>query len=155
MPRAGPLAVLAVAAAIAGCALPRWPVAGTLTSPFGLRFRGWRPDLHEGVDVSAPAGTPVRAAMSGTVSFAGQQGGYGNVVYIQHGGTTTIYAHLATITVARGERVAHAQVIGTVGRSGSATGYHLHFEVWRGGRPEDPVGLLGGFPPARSPSLEE
>jgi murein DD-endopeptidase MepM/ murein hydrolase activator NlpD len=85
--------------------------------------------------------------MGGTVTFAGEQGGYGNVVYIQHGGTTTVYAHLATISVARGGRAAHGQVIGTVGRSGSATGYHLHFEVWRGGRPEDPVALLGGFPP--------
>lgn len=118
-----------------------------LTSPYGLRFRGWRPDLHEGVDIAAPEGTAVRALQGGTVTFAGVQGGYGNVVYVQHGGTTSVYAHLSRIAVARGARVTSGQVIGAVGHTGNASGAHLHLEVWRGGRPEDPVPLLGGFPP--------
>ena len=119
-----------------------------MISPYGLRLRGWRPELHEGVDVVAPEGTPVRALKGGTVTFAGMQGGYGNVVYIRHGGSTiSVYAHLSRIAVARGVRVAHGQLIGTVGRTGNATGAHLHLEVWRNGRSEDPVPLLGGFPP--------
>jgi murein DD-endopeptidase MepM/ murein hydrolase activator NlpD len=143
--------VLAVLAGLAaGCAVPRWPVAGVVTSPFGLRLRGWLPDLHEGVDVAAAEGTPVRALMGGTVSFAGTMSGYGNVVYVQHGsGTTSIYAHLSSVAVSRGARVDHGTVIGAVGRTGSATGPHLHLEVWQSNRPVDPVPLLGGFPPAR------
>jgi murein DD-endopeptidase MepM/ murein hydrolase activator NlpD len=144
------LLALALAAVTSACALPRWPVSGVLTSPYGLRFRGIRPDLHEGVDVAAPEGTPVRAVMGGTVRFAGEQGGYGNVVYLDHGGSITVYAHLRSIAVERGARVAHGQVIGEVGRTGSASGPHLHLEVWRNGRSEDPVGLLGGFPPGQA-----
>ncbi|NJD10820.1 MAG: M23 family metallopeptidase [Gemmatimonadetes bacterium] len=141
------LALLLVSGAW-GCALPRWPVAGVLTSPFGLRLRGWRPDLHEGVDIAAPEGTPVRALRGGTVTFAGVQGGYGNVVYIQHGGgVISVYGHLSRIAVTRGARVANGEVIGAVGRTGDASGAHLHLEVWRGRRAEDPVPLLGGFPP--------
>lgn len=135
---------------VAACSLPRWPVAGTVTSPFGLRFRGWRPDLHPGVDIAAPEGTPVRALDDGRVTFAARSGGYGNVITIDHGaGTISRYAHLAEIRVASGERVQNGDVIGTVGRTGNATGAHLHLEVWRGGRAEDPVPLLGGFPPRR------
>jgi len=100
------------------------------------------------VDIAAPEGTAVRALRSGTVTFAGVQGGYGNVVYIQHGGSTiSVYAHLSRIAVARGARVTNGQVIGAVGHTGDASGAHLHLEVWRSGRPEDPVPLLGGFPP--------
>lgn len=135
---------------LGACSLPRWPVAGTVTSPFGLRFRGWSPDLHPGVDIAAPEGTPVRALADGRVTFAARSGGYGNLVAIDHGGgTISRYAHLAEIRVARGERVQNGDVIGTVGRTGNATGAHLHLEVWRGGRAEDPVPLLGGFPPRR------
>lgn len=141
------LAVLLLAGALGGCTLPRWPLeSGTMTSPFGLRFRGIRPDLHHGVDIAAPEGTPVRALDEGRVSFADYSGGFGNVVYIAHGGgTTSVYAHLAEIRVTRGQEVKNGDVIGTVGRTGSATGAHLHLEVWRGGRPEDPVPLLGGW----------
>lgn len=148
--RAGLVLVLGVALLAGGCALPRWPVAGTMTSPFGLRFRGWSPDLHPGVDIAAPQGTPVRSLKAGRVRFAGRQGGYGNVIYVDHGsGTTSVYAHLAEIRVARGQRVDLGEVIGTVGRTGNATGPHLHLEVWQHGRPQDPVPLLGGVPPRR------
>ncbi|HSJ15171.1 MAG TPA: M23 family metallopeptidase [Longimicrobiales bacterium] len=137
-------------ALVSSCSLPRWPVSGTMTSPFGLRFRGWRPDVHEGVDISAPRGTPVRAMRAGEVLFAGRQGGYGLVVILAHGtNVRSLYAHLSRIDVAKGQRVRAGEGIGAVGQTGNATGPHLHFEVWRWGRPEDPVPLLGGMPPRR------
>lgn len=129
------------------CSIPRWPVDGIMTSPYGLRLRGWSPDMHEGVDVSAPEGTPVRAMKSGRVDHAGSWGAYGLSVMISHGpNVRTLYAHLSRIDVSEGERVDGGEQIGAVGQTGNATGPHLHFEVWRWGRPEDPVPLLGGFP---------
>lgn len=140
--------VVALALVSTGCAIPRWPVEGPLTSPFGLRFRGLRPDLHRGVDVGVATGTPVRAMAAGRVRFAGTMGGYGTVVWIDHGGEVlTVYAHLSEARVSTGEAVAHRQVIALSGASGDATAPHLHFEVWRWGRERDPVGLLGGPPP--------
>lgn len=130
-----------------GCSIPRWPVDGVMTSPYGLRLRGWSPDLHEGVDVAAPQGTRVNAMKSGRVEHAGTWSGYGLSVLISHGSNVrTLYAHLSRIDVREGERVDGGQQIGAVGQTGSATGPHLHFEVWRWGRAEDPVPLLGGFP---------
>jgi murein DD-endopeptidase MepM/ murein hydrolase activator NlpD len=133
--------------ACSSCSIPRWPVDGVMTSPYGLRLRGWTPDMHEGVDVAAPQGTPVHAMKSGRVEHAGSWGGYGLSVLISHGSNVrTLYAHLSRIDVREGESVGGGQQIGAVGQTGSATGPHLHFEVWRWGRAEDPVPLLGGFP---------
>lgn len=145
------LLVLGLAAVLAaGCSVPRWPVEGTVSSPFGLRLRGWSPDLHRGVDVAAPEGTPVSAMKGGRVTFAGARGGYGNTIIIEHGSNVrTLYAHLSRIDVRAGQRVRGGEVIGAVGRTGNATGPHLHFEVVRWGRQEDPVPLLGGFPKKR------
>ena len=121
-----------------------------MTSPFGFRMRGWSPDIHNGVDVSAREGTPVNAMKNGTVVEAGTASGYGLVVVIQHGpNLRTLYGHLSRIAVRAGQRVDGGELIGNVGRTGNATGAHLHFEVWRYGRPDDPVPLLGGFPPVR------
>jgi murein DD-endopeptidase MepM/ murein hydrolase activator NlpD len=132
---------------VASCSIPRWPVDGTMTSPFGLRMRGGSPGLHHGVDIAAPEGTPVRAMRGGRVEIAGTRGGYGQTVVIRHGGSLwTLYAHLSRIDVRVGDRVSGGQVIGAVGRTGNATGPHLHFEIVRWGRAEDPVPLLGGFP---------
>ena len=104
--------------------------------------------MHEGVDVAAPTGTPVHAMKSGRIEHAGAWGGYGLSVLITHGSNVrTLYAHLSRIDVSTGDRVDGGQQIGAVGQTGSATGPHLHFEVWRWGRAEDPVPLLGGFPP--------
>lgn len=129
------------------CSIPRWPIAGVVTSPYGLRMRGWSPDMHEGIDVSAPEGTPVHAMKSGRVEHAGSWSGYGLSVLISHGSNVrTLYAHLSRIDVSEGDDVGGGDVIGAVGSTGSATGAHLHFEVWRWGRAEDPVPLLGGFP---------
>lgn len=129
---------------LAGCGLPRWPVDAPLTSPFGLRFLGLDPDIHKGVDLAAPLGTPVTAIKSGTVEFAGEMRGYGLVVILRHGANVrSVYAHLSRISVAKGDRVDGRQVIAHSGQSGNASGPHLHFEIHRWGHEEDPVSLLG------------
>ncbi len=148
MRRVRALVALAVAAGLAGCAIPRWPVEGPLTSPFGLRWRGGvLPEVHRGVDISVPTGTPVRAMTSGRVRFAGTMRGYGQVVWLEHGGQVlTVYAHLSSIEVPLGAEVDAGEVIGLSGASGNAGAPHLHFEIWRWGRETDPVPLLGGPP---------
>ena len=139
-----PLACLVLAT---GCALPRWPVDGALSSGFGLRLRGGWPDVHRGVDFPVPTGTPVRSMSAGTVRYAGWMRGFGNVVWIDHPwNVMTVYAHLSAIHVAGGDDVDHGAVIGLSGASGDVTAPHLHFEVWRSGRATDPVPLLGGEP---------
>lgn len=141
---------IVLVATLSGCAIPRWPVDGPITSAYGVRFRGILPEIHRGVDLRAPAGTEVRAMTGGRVRFAGVQGGYGNVVWLDHGGgVLTVYAHLSALRVRTGESVGAGQVVGLSGATGNATGAHLHFEVWRWGREVDPVPLLGGRPGAR------
>ena len=141
------LILLCTVVVCSSCSIPRWPVDGVMTSPYGVRLRGWSPDMHEGVDVAAPTGTPVRAMKSGRVERAGPWGSYGLAVVITHGSNVrTLYAHLSRIDVTQGQRVDGGQQIGAVGQTGNASGPHLHFEVWRWGRAEDPVPLLGGFP---------
>jgi murein DD-endopeptidase MepM/ murein hydrolase activator NlpD len=131
----------------AGCALPRWPAEGPLTSPFGLRFRSFLPSVHHGVDIYVPTGTPVRTALPGRVRFAGEMRGYGRVIWIDHRrGVITVYAHLSEIRVQRGDRIEGGQVVGLSGATGDVTAPHLHFEVWKGGRPVDPVQFLGRRP---------
>src|SRR6185369_14311007 len=86
---------------------------------------------HKGVDYAAPVGTPVRAAGDGRVKFVGRQGGYGNVIELEHGsGVVTVYGHLSRFAAKlhRGQHVDLAQVIGYVGMTGLATGPHLHYE---------------------------
>lgn len=142
--RAVLLVPLATAAA---CGIPRWPVDAPMTSPYGVRFMGILPSIHRGVDIQAAPGTPVQAMTSGHVRFAGTMRGFGNVVWLDHGGQLlTVYAHLSEIHVRTGERIQGRPVIGLSGSSGDVTGPHLHFEIWRRGRPVDPVPLLGGFP---------
>lgn len=133
--------------ASAACGIPRWPVDAPVISDFGLRMRGRSPDLHRGVDLDVPTGTPVRAMAEARVRFSGVMSGFGNVVWLDHGASIlTVYAHLSTIEVRQGERVRGGQVIGLSGSTGNATTPHLHFEVWRGGHEVDPVPLLGGLP---------
>jgi murein DD-endopeptidase MepM/ murein hydrolase activator NlpD len=120
-----------------------------VTSPFGSRRM--HPILHRilphlGVDLAAPAGTPVRVSADGVVVAAEYRGGYGNLVEVRHpNGFTTRYAHLSGFRsgLARGEWVSQGQVIGYVGMTGLATGPHLHYEVRRDGRPVDPMRLSG------------
>lgn len=123
----------------------RWPVAGRVTSGFGLRTHpvtGVR-QLHAGVDVAAPSGTPVVAAAAGTVTFAGERGGYGLLVVVDHGGgLETRYAHASAVEVRAGQQVEPGQLVARVGATGTATGPHLHVEVRLGGVPRDPLGVL-------------
>jgi murein DD-endopeptidase MepM/ murein hydrolase activator NlpD len=116
-----------------------WPVNGPVVSPFGQRWGR----LHAGVDIAVPAGTPIRAAASGTVAMAGWMGGYGQYTCIQHGGgVATCYAHQSSIGVGTGAHVKQGQVIGAVGCTGHCFGDHLHFEVRINGSPVDPMGYL-------------
>lgn len=122
-----------------------WPVSGTITSPFGMRFDPvqHRYQLHSGIDIAAPQGTTLSAAADGRVIFAGWYGGYGNAIVIDHGGgTSTLYGHCSQIFVGVGQDVQRGQAIGAVGMTGDATGPHVHFEVRRDGKPVDPLGYL-------------
>lgn len=137
---------------IPGCTVPRWPVDGRVTSPFGLRRQGLALDLHRGVDIAVPFGTPVRAMAPGLVAFAGTLRGYGKVVMIDHtGDTRTVYAHLSEIRVETGQRLEGRPVIALSGSTGRSSGPHLHFEVLRRRVAEDPVPLLGGPPRTGGP----
>ena len=121
------------------------PVAGPVTSPFGARTSPTTgaQEFHEGIDIGAAQGTPIRAAASGTVTFAGQMSGYGNVVIVQHAaGLQTRYAHQSAMSVTAGQTVAAGDVIGAVGATGEATGPHLHFEVRLNGVAVDPAPYL-------------
>ena len=116
-----------------------WPVLGPVTSAFGPRWGR----MHEGIDIAAPSGTPIRAAASGTVIYAGWLGGYGNLVVLDHGnGLSTAYAHQSSIAAGNGQFVTQGQVIGYVGSTGNSTGPHLHLEVRVNGVPADPLGYL-------------
>jgi LysM repeat protein len=116
-----------------------WPVAAHISSPFG--WRGSR--RHTGIDLRAPRGTPVRAAESGRVIWSGRARGYGWMIKIRHSSRfVTAYAHNDVNLVHTGAQVFRGQVIGRVGCSGNATGYHLHFEVIRNGRARDPLYYL-------------
>lgn len=116
-----------------------WPTSGQVTSPFGVRWGR----MHEGIDIASNAGPPVVAALAGTVSFAGWESGYGNLVKINHGnGLETRYGHLASIAVAKGQPVATGTQVGVMGSTGRSTGTHLHFEVRVGGTPFNPLGAL-------------
>ena len=122
------------------------PVAGPVTSPFGLRSSPGTgaQEFHEGIDIGAAQGAPIRAAASGTVSFAGQMSGYGNVVIVQHaGGLATRYGHQSAMLVSAGQPVAAGEVIGAVGATGDATGPHLHFEVRLNDVAVNPAPYLG------------
>jgi murein DD-endopeptidase MepM/ murein hydrolase activator NlpD len=109
------------------------PINGPFNSPPG----------HEGVDMAAPMGTPIRACRAGTVVIASWQGGYGNAVVIDHGGNmATLYAHQSQMAASVGQHVEAGQVVGFVGSTGYSTGPHLHFEVRLGGNVVNPENYL-------------
>ena len=112
-----------------------WPLRGPVTSEFGPR----RGVFHPGIDIAAPSGTPIHAAKTGTVIFAGWEGGDGNYTCIDHGGGfSTCYAHQSSIAVGDGQSVSQGQVIGYEGSTGFSTGPHLHFETRVDGNPQNP-----------------
>ena len=118
------------------------PVAQTTSSGFGWRDDPFRHNrrYHPGTDFRAQSGTPVLAAGDGKVIYAARMHGYGNVIFIDHGGGVVMrYGHLRRIQIKRGAQVAAGQQIGLVGMTGRATGPHLHYEVRLDGRPVDPI----------------
>jgi len=115
-----------------------WPVSGPVVSPFGWRWGR----MHEGIDIAVGYGTPIAAAASGVVIYAGWMGGYGNLIIIDHGGgLATAYAHQSSFAVGGGA-VSQGQTIGYVGCTGHCFGPHVHFEVRINGSPVDPLGYL-------------
>lgn len=115
------------------------PIQGTITSRFGGRSRG----LHTGLDVATSLGTPVKAAASGVVAYAGYKGSYGYLVVIDHGGgIETYYAHCSKLYVNAGDSVSQGQVISAVGSTGNSTGPHLHIEVRVNGVAKNPQNYL-------------
>lgn len=116
-----------------------FPANGTITSNFGRRWGR----MHQGIDIGAPSGQPIFAAFDGTVTFAGRQGGYGNMILVDHGsGCVTAYAHQSAFVAGPGDVVTAGQQIGKVGSTGNSTGPHLHFEVRINGTARDPLGYL-------------
>ncbi|MCP4195871.1 MAG: LysM peptidoglycan-binding domain-containing M23 family metallopeptidase [Proteobacteria bacterium] len=114
-----------------------WPVQGTILSTFGPRSNGH----HDGIDISAKRGTPVRASLDGTVLYCGNEiSGYGNMIIIRHkNGILTVYAHNDKNLVKEGSRVTRGQVVAQVGNSGNSKEMQLHFEVRRNEKPVNPL----------------
>jgi lipoprotein NlpD len=126
-----------------------WPVAtGVVASPFGVR----NGVMHNGVDIAAPAGTPVLAADNGTVIYVGRERGYGNLVILQHsGGYVTVYGHNRRNLVDIGASVARGQEIAEMGTTGRASGSNLHFEVRYQNHAQNPLAYLP--PPDQSTAI--
>jgi murein DD-endopeptidase MepM/ murein hydrolase activator NlpD len=122
-----------------------YPIRGRLTSPYG-----WRNDpisgvrrFHAALDLAASIGTPVKAAMDGKVSTVGFNGTYGKFIILSHNnGFQTMYAHLNVTSVTQGSYINQGSKIGEVGSTGYSTGPHLHFAVFKNGRPVNPNDLL-------------
>lgn len=116
-----------------------WPLEGKVGSLFGMRS-GKR---HDGVDISAPSGTPIHAAAHGKVVFVGQMRGYGNLILIRHEDDFfTAYAHNSINRVRKDQNIKKGDVIGSVGRTGRATAPHLHFEIRHGQTARNPLFFL-------------
>lgn len=122
-----------------------WPVEGRITSDFGKRLHPVTGNLsfHSGVDIEVAPGTPVKATAEGVVSFSGWNYESGYSIVIEHGyGYSTVYAHNRKNFVVVGQRVKKGEVIGISGGTGSTTGPHLHYEIWKDRRPVDPKPFL-------------
>ncbi len=116
-----------------------WPTTGPVTSGYGMRWGA----MHQGLDIAPPYGTGVYAANAGIVIFAGGQGGYGNLILVDHGGGfVTAYAHLSGFAASSGQTVGRGELIGYVGSTGNSTGPHLHFETRVGGAAQNPYNFL-------------
>ena len=127
---------------VQGVYLEVTPVSGIITSRFGNR-ESIRSHGHTGLDIAAPAGTPIKATADGKVTFSGYSGGYGYVVKMSHGnGIQTIYGHCSKLYVSAGEKVEAGEVIAAVGSTGNSTGNHLHFEVRVNGQEVNPQNYL-------------
>ncbi len=121
------------------------PVDGKISSTFGWRQDPFLKEIrwHNGVDIAAPKGSPIKSVTQGEVIFSGEKHGYGNVVIIQgKNGIKTIYAHNEKNLVKQGDKVKKGDVIALVGNTGRATGPHLHFELRINDKPVDPINFL-------------
>lgn len=122
-----------------------WPASGDVSSRFGPRGNS----SHDGIDIRAFEGSPVRAAADGVVVYSDRLRGYGNVVILQHrSGLSTVYAHNQANLARVGARVRRGDVIASVGQTGKTTGPNLHFEVRRNNVARDPLRYLPGRPPS-------
>jgi murein DD-endopeptidase MepM/ murein hydrolase activator NlpD len=121
----------------------RWPVRGRIITGFGPRTNGQQ---NDGINLSVPEGTSVKAAEDGVVAYAGNElKGYGNLILVRHGnGFVTAYAHASELMVKRGDQVKRGQIIMRSGQSGSVTSPQLHFEIRKGASPVDPTQFLSG-----------
>lgn len=116
-----------------------WPVAGTITSKFGPRSE----TFHDGIDIQAPEGSPIRAIERGEVIYSDQLRGYGNIIIIRHpGGFASVYAHNQRNLVREGQKVTKGEIIGEVGSTGRVSGPHLHFEIRKDNVARDPLYYL-------------
>jgi murein DD-endopeptidase MepM/ murein hydrolase activator NlpD len=124
-----------------------WPVDGRITSGFGKRIHPIRGgnDFHTGIDISTKPGTPIHASADGIITFSGWSGANGNLVAIEHGfGYSTFYAHCKKSVVNVGQVVKRGDVIAYVGSTGSSTGPHLHYEIWKEGKIMNPKPFITG-----------
>ena len=121
----------------------RWPVRGRIIQGFGPKASGGQ---NDGINVSVPEGTPIKAAEEGVVAYAGSElKGYGNLVLVRHSnGFVTAYAHASELNVKKGEAIKRGQVIGKAGATGNVSSPQLHFEVRKGATPVDPTQYLTG-----------
>lgn len=159
---------LLVLALVAGCddgpTVPQVnPLPGArLTSDFGARAKdpvtgkALVDGHHDGYDLAAPMGSPIRASKAGRVTFAGARGGYGQAVILSHeGGWTTVYGHASRLAVKVGQEIAAGQVIAYVGSTGHSTGPHLHYELRRDGQAVDPrLAVAAALRPAGAPAAK-
>jgi murein DD-endopeptidase MepM/ murein hydrolase activator NlpD len=123
----------------------RWPVRGPVNSEFGKRPSPWTrtTEFHEGLDIGAPSGTPVKAPAAGTVVAAGPHGDFGLAVILDHGhDLRTIYGHLSRVLVRQGQHVERGADLGFVGSTGRSSGPHLHYEIQAKGQSVNPRGYL-------------
>jgi len=122
-----------------------WPAEGRITSPFGYRVHPLRlsTEYHSGLDIANEAGTPIYAAADGVVRHSGWAQGYGMCAVVDHGfGYSTLYGHMSEVVAKEGAAVKRGQLIGRMGSTGTSTGNHVHYEVWTGGLPRDPMKFL-------------
>lgn len=118
-----------------------WPTRGWVTSDFGSRLDPYTSDrvMHAGLDIAGPHGKSIASPADGVVVFSGLEGGYGNVIVVDHGyGIKTRYGHLATLRVKAGDKVKRGDTIATMGNTGRSTGPHLHYEVRVNGIAQNP-----------------
>jgi len=123
------------------------PVLGKISSHYGQREhpRSGEENFHSGIDLSSSPGNPVKATADGIVSFSGWSGGSGNLIVLEHGhGFSTFYAHNRSIPVKVAKKVKRGDIIGYVGSTGNSTGPHVHYEIWKDGKPINPANYLKG-----------